>query len=36
MTQHELLQTTTLAEVGEDIGLAEGIKISYCFQTSKS
>ena len=27
MTQHELLETKTIAEVGEDIGLTEGIKL---------
>ena len=27
MTQHELLETKTIAEVGEDIGLSEGIKL---------
>src|ERR1700712_940793 len=32
MTQHELLQTTTLAEVGEDIGLAEASKLITAFQ----
>ena len=31
MTQHELLETKTLAEVGEDIGLAEGIKLVNAF-----
>ena len=31
MTQHELLETKTLAEVGEDIGLAEGIKLVTAF-----
>ena len=31
MTQHELLETKTLAEVGEDIGLAEGIKLVKAF-----
>ena len=31
MTQHEILETKTLAEVGEDIGLAEGIKLVNAF-----
>jgi hypothetical protein len=31
MTQHELLETKTLAEVGEDIGLAEGIQLVKAF-----
>lgn len=31
MTQHELLETKTLAEVGEDIGLTEGIKMVTAF-----
>jgi hypothetical protein len=31
MTQNELLETKTLAEVGEDIGLAEGIKMVKAF-----
>src|SRR5665647_3442980 len=31
MTQHELLETKTLAEVGEDIGLTEGIKLVNAF-----
>ena len=31
MTQHEFLETKTLAEVGEDIGLAEGIKLVNAF-----
>lgn len=31
MTQHELLETKTLAEVGEDIGLAEGKKLVKAF-----
>ena len=31
MTQQELLQTKTLAEVGEDIGLDEGIKLVNAF-----
>lgn len=31
MTQNELLETKTLAEVGEDIGLAEGIQLVKAF-----
>lgn len=31
MTQHELLETKTLAEVGEDIGLAEGLQLVNAF-----
>lgn len=31
MTQHELLETKTLAEVGEDIGLAEGMQLVKAF-----
>jgi hypothetical protein len=31
MIQHELLETKTLAEVGEDIGLSEGIKLVNAF-----
>lgn len=31
MTQHELLETKTLAEVGENIGLAEGIQLVNAF-----
>ena len=31
MTQHELLETKTLAEVGEDIGLTEGIQLVKAF-----
>ena len=31
MTKHELLETKTLAEVGEDIGLAEGRKMVKAF-----
>ncbi len=31
MAQHELLETKTLAEVGEDIGLTEGIKLVKAF-----
>ncbi len=31
MIQHELLETKTLAEVGEDIGLTEGIKLVNAF-----
>lgn len=31
MTQHELLETKTLAEVGENIGLAEGVKMITAF-----
>jgi hypothetical protein len=31
MTQNELLETKTLAEVGEDIGLAEGIRMVNAF-----
>jgi len=31
MTQHELLETQTLTEVGEDIGLAEGLKLVKAF-----
>src|SRR5215218_7777186 len=31
MTQHELLETKTLAEVGEDIGLAEGKRLVKAF-----
>ena len=34
MTQNELLNTKTLAEVGEDIGLAEGVKMIQAFQVS--
>ncbi len=32
MTQNELLETKTLAEVGEDIGLAEGIQLVKAFK----
>lgn len=32
MTQHELLETKTLAEVGEDIGLSEGIQLVKAFK----
>ena len=31
MTQNELLETKTLAEVGEDIGLAEGVQMVKAF-----
>ncbi|MEJ7674037.1 MAG: hypothetical protein WKF59_15390 [Chitinophagaceae bacterium] len=31
MTEHELLETKTLAEVGEDIGLTEGIQLVKAF-----
>ncbi len=31
MTKHELLETKTLAEVGEDIGLTEGIQLVKAF-----
>lgn len=31
MKQHELLETKTLAEVGEDIGLAEGMQLVKAF-----
>src|SRR5205809_4115935 len=31
MTQHELLETKTLAEVGEDIGLVEGMQLVKAF-----
>lgn len=31
MTQQELLKTKTLAEVGEDIGLAEGLQLVKAF-----
>ncbi|MDQ6756469.1 MAG: hypothetical protein M3004_06000 [Bacteroidota bacterium] len=31
MTQHEPLQTQTLAEVGENIGLAEGVELVNAF-----
>ncbi len=31
MAQHELLETKTLAEVGEDIGLTEGIQLVKAF-----
>lgn len=31
MEQHELLETKTLAEVGEDIGLSEGIQLVKAF-----
>ncbi len=31
MTQHELLEIKTLAEVGEDIGLVEGIQLVKAF-----
>ena len=34
MTQHELLETKTLAEVGENIGLAEGVKMITAFTAS--
>ena len=34
MTQNELLTTKTLAEVGEDVGLAEGVKMIQAFQVS--
>ena len=34
MTQNELLTTKSLAEVGEDIGLAEGAKMIKAFQVA--
>jgi hypothetical protein len=34
MTQNELLTTKTLADVGEDVGLAEGVKMIQAFQVS--
>src|SRR6266699_6942023 len=34
MTQNELLTTKTLAEVGEDIGLAEGAKMIRAFKVA--
>ena len=34
MTQHELLETKTLAEVGEDIGLVEGIQLVKAFTSA--
>lgn len=32
MTQNELLETKTLAEVGEDIGLTEGVQLINAFK----
>jgi hypothetical protein len=34
MTQNELLTTKTLTEVGEDVGLAEGVKMIQAFQVA--
>ncbi len=34
MTQNELLTTKTLSDVGEDVGLAEGVKMIQAFQVS--
>ena len=34
MTQNELLETKTLAEVGEDIGLSEGVQLVNAFKAA--
>lgn len=34
MTQHELFETTTLAEVGENIGLTEGVSLVNAFRAA--